>query len=258
MPIKIATPHLKLDMLLEARIVTYRVSAAMQMQLTDRQSSHAHASSSATPWPSRGSLSIAHPGKPSFQKASSPDIPEPPHKKGSGQGGLLEGPQQKEMQLRRKQADSNGSPLQSEVVPQASPVNSPTGPPKNGSSPLPPGHPLPASTAKAANTDSLPNGFQHSAATQTNGYLNGHLGSDALAELGTDASCLAESPRDADARQSTQLKLARLLGTRGRPAAALKIANQLVLQHPDDADVLCLRGTCFDALGNRAQVSLSF
>ena len=229
----------------------------MQMQLTDRQSSHAHASSSASPWASRGSqpvVSIAHPGKPSFQKASSPDIPEPPHKKGSGQGGLLEGPQ-KETQLRRKQADSNGSPLQSDAIPQVSPAGSPVGPPKKGSSPLPPGPPLPASAAKAAKPDSTANGFRHPAATQNNGYLNGHLGSDALAELGTDASCLAESPRDAE--QSTQLKLARLLGTRGRPEAALKIADHLVLQHPDDADVLCLRGTCFDALGNRAQVSLT-
>lgn len=55
---------------------------------------------------------------------------------------------------------------------------------------------------------------------------------------------------------ASQLKLGRLLGSRGKVEAALKLSHQLDLQHPGNPDVLCLRGDCFAALNSRAQVRI--
>jgi len=61
-----------------------------------------------------------------------------------------------------------------------------------------------------------------------------------------------------DAQLAASLKLARLLGGRGNPEAALEIAEKLKVRHAGDPDVICLRGQCFAALdGRRAQVGIA-
>lgn len=59
-----------------------------------------------------------------------------------------------------------------------------------------------------------------------------------------------------DMELQAQLRLAGLLGSRGKLEAALRIAEQLYERHHQDPDVLCLRGQCFAALNRRPQVHL--
>lgn len=214
------------------------------MQLNDRQSSHAQASSTASQTTTRPV---------SFRKACSPDIPEPPHKKGSGQSSSFEAHKQPEHQLRRK-------------LPEGLVRKSPTASPKAAT----------AEISMKALKDSLTNGHSTAGEAEERNETPSPKAEGSESEQGSpvrkESSAseyknvfamygshrgrkeAAPQKRSQDTELTNQLNLAKLLGGRGNFEAAQQIAEKLYALHPFDADVLCLRGQCYAALSKRAQV----
>lgn len=217
----------------------------LQMQLSDRQSSHAQASSTAMRHASSEPVG--------FRKACSPDIPEPPHKKGSGQGSSLESAQkQPAHQLRRKLPENLGrrSPSASprphnveeskDIGQNASALNEANYEEKQMSKSLPQLSPI-------RKPDFRTNGGKMPSATSM------------FAMNDTSKRLSSSSTGDHESRDkelARQLKLARLLGNRGNTGAAQAIAEELYANHYSNPDVLCLRGQCFAAGKSRAQVCM--
>ena len=216
------------------------------MQLSDRQSSHAQASSTAS-----GHV-VSEPVR--FKKACSPDIPEPPHKKGSGQRSSGDCTlKQPEHQLRRKVPENVGK---------RSPTTSPRAPAVK---------PYERTMQSSAKTDSISLGTpiekdQISASPpsparsslpdlQTNGHKASGKASLFSMHLSSYRTPSSVSGHDYGKNKelASQLKLARLLGSRGNMEGAQGMADKLYTAHPSDPDVLCLRGQCFAALNKRAQ-----
>ena len=216
------------------------------MQLSDRQSSNAQASSTAAHVTTQPI---------SFKKACSPDIPEPPHKKGSGQSSSFEAQKQSEHQLRRKLPEGlvRKSPTASPRAATADTIAKALVDPSTAAN----GHrintdqgdgsdsPSPVAAGSDSEQESLP---KTSSAALEYGSVFAMCGSHrgrrhALPQKGTQ-----------DPELTSQLSLAKLLGGRGNFEAAHQIAEMLYAGHPFDVDVLCLRGQCFAALNKRAQV----
>lgn len=206
------------------------------MQLSDRQSSHAQASSTTTA------------SKPvSFQKAYSPDIPEPPHKKGSGQGSSFEGHQHSEPQLRRKLPEGLGrktpvsSPASGSSEIQQTDANGSLGDSEllNGNK-----SPSPLSSSSEADSDGPP---KQKVPHRGSGSAFGMSWRYREQESNGNGS-------EQDPELRSQLHLARLLGNRGKYEGALCLAEKLYERNSQDPDVLCLRGQCYTALNKRPQV----
>ena len=219
----------------------------MQMQLSDRQSSHAQASSN----------SVRSSTRPvTFKKAYSPDIPEPPHKKGSGQSSSLEVQKQPVHQLRRKLPEGsvrNPKPYNSISVlgsaglaggPEANGSHTTNGTSQDEDHSGREDSPSPPSVSSDSEADE-PNPGRTLASSSVFG-MNGHRQSKQIAQKRTQ-----------DTETSSQLHLARLLGNRGNVEGAHRLAEQLHEADHTDPDILCLRGQCFAALDKRAQVILA-
>lgn len=197
----------------------------------------------------------------SFKKASSPDIPEPPHKKGSAQTQAQKPPKLSDGQLRRKQPDAarnQGESLSLDNEPVT--LTTPSSSPKE----LWAGSPMLSSPIEGGKR-----GAHHAAGEVEDKEVEGGApkGTSILNRESLDLAgrrilerLVLEDSNTASGSGpvkdlAAQLKLAQLLGNRGKPQAALHIAEQLELQHPNNPDVLCLHGKCFLALSNRAQAS---
>ena len=238
-------------------------SGYLTMQLSDRQCSHAQASSTSSPHAKAkprssgaGIREVWSESAPiSFKKASSPDIPEPPHKKGSGQAHIPA--QALHSPLRRKHPADSSRHQSSEASPATSPddfqtANAPglRAPEENGDS----SHPHRSENGWHNKADSTTTPQRPSRSLLNEEALD--LASKKILErlvLEDSAHTSQEAgPRGKDL--TSQLKLGRLLGGRGKIEAALKLSHQLDLQYPTNPDVLCLRGDCFASLNSRAQV----
>ena len=217
----------------------------MQMQLSDRQSSNAQASSTAV-------RTITQPV--SFRKACSPDIPEPPHKKGSGQSSSYEAHKQSEHQLRRK-------------LPEGLVRKSPTASPKAATADTfakALAEPLTIANGHRTDTDQVERNESSSPSAAKTDSEQGSPSKRSAAALeygsvfamyGSHKSRRHALPqRNQDPELTSQLNFAKLLGGRGNFEAAHQIAEKLYTGHPFDADVLCLRGQCLAALNKRPQV----
>ena len=218
------------------------------MQLSDRQSSHAQASSTA------GRVATQ---PVSFRKACSPDIPEPPHKKGSGQGSSFEAHKQSEHQLRRKVPDGlvRKSPAASpraatadtEATAVEDPLTTANGHKANSDAGERTESPSPLSASSDSEAASPPRkDVQRQEYGSVFAMYGGRRG----------RKDIATAKRSQDSELTSQLNLAKLLGGRGNFEAAQHIAERLYTLSPFDPDVLCLRAQCFAALGKRAQVQL--
>lgn len=221
-------------------------AVCLQMQLSDRQSSNSQASSTA---PSTVTQPVP------FRKACSPDIPEPPHKKGSGQSSSFEAHKQSEHQLRRK-------------LPEGLIRKSPTASPKAATADMVVetrqepslqmnGHSF--DTEQRDRLESPSPAPNSSDSDQESSPKTGSAGLEyrsVFAMYGSHKGSKHALPhkRSQDPELTSQLSLAKLLGGRGNFEAAHQIAEKLYTVHPFNADVLCLRGQCFAALSKRAQV----